>query len=80
MTESLSEAYDKLVQEAKLDSKPYKGGSEGVPVKWIFEGVTELLPIYEELEDGAELMYREHSRTKLKNLRKRVLTKKELCS
>ena len=77
---SLSQAYDKLVKEAKLDSKPYKGGPEGIPVKWVFEGVTELLPIYEELEDGSEIMYREYNRTKLKNLRKLVRSKKELCN
>ena len=74
---NLDEAYDKLVKEAKLDSKPYKGGPEGVPVQWVFEGVTELLPIYEELEDGSEIMYREYNRTKLKNLRKAVKGKNE---
>ena len=74
---SLNEAYDKLVKEASLSCKPYKGGTEGVPVQWVFEGVTELLPIYEEFEDGSEIMYREHNPTKLKNLRKLVRGKDE---
>jgi len=74
---SLDEAYDKLVKEAGLSCKPYKGGPEGVPVQWVFEGVTELLPIYEEFEDGSEIMYREHKPTKLKNLRKLVRRKNE---
>ena len=74
---SLDEAYDKLVKEAELDTKPYKGGKDGTPVKWVFEGVTELLPIYEELEDGSEIMYREHKPKKLKKLRKAVYEKNE---
>lgn len=72
---NLDEAYDKVVKEAGYQTKPYKGGPEGVPVKWVFEGVTELLPIYEEFEDGSEIMYREHNSTKLKNLRKAVRVK-----
>jgi len=66
-----------LVKEAQLETDPYKGGKEGVPVQWVFEGVTELLPIYEELEDGSEIMYREHNPTKLKNLRKAIRKKNE---
>ena len=74
---NLDEAYDKLVKEAQLETEPYKGGKEGVPVQWIFEGVTELLPIYEELEDGCEIMYREHNPKKLKTLRKAIREKNE---
>jgi hypothetical protein len=46
----------------------------GAEVKWIFEGVTELLPVYEEREDGAEIMWSENKQ-KLKKLRKRVRSK-----
>ncbi|WP_230659949.1 DUF4288 domain-containing protein [Psychrobacter sp. I-STPA10] len=67
--EDLSHAYDKVVANAKLMSEPYEGGLEAVPVQWRFEGITELLPIYEPLEDGAEIMYSERRR-KLKTLRK----------
>jgi len=77
---NLSQAYDKLVKAAQLDTKAYVDEGEELPVKWVFEGVVDLLPIYESLEDGAEIMYREHTRTKLKNLRKLVRSKAELCS
>lgn len=77
---SLSQAYDKLVKAAQLDTEAYVDEGEVLPVKWVFEGVVDLLPIYESLEDGAEIMYREHTRTKLKNLRKLVRSKAELCS
>ena len=72
---SLDEAYEKVVNEASYDTKPYKGGPEGVPVQWVFEGVTELLPIYNELEDGAEIMWIEHKPRKLKNIQKLVSPK-----
>lgn len=66
---SIAEAYDKTVSIAMDATKPYKGGSEGVDVQWVFEGITEVLPIYEEIEDGAEIMWRERTPRKLKNLR-----------
>ena len=72
---NVNEAYDKVVKIASEYTVPYKGGSQGVPVRWVFEGVTELLPIYEELADGSELMYKELNSTKLKNIKKRVRPK-----
>jgi hypothetical protein len=38
-------------------------------VRWVFEGVTELLPVYEDIEDGAEIMWAQHSPKMLKTLR-----------
>lgn len=76
----INEAYNKVVETAKLDTKPYKGGSQGIPVQWIFEGVTELLPIYEEIKDGSEIMWAEHRPTKLKNLRKLVRNKEKFST
>ena len=75
---SFDEAYDKVTEIGKQSSKPYKGGADGVPVQWVFEGVSELLPIYEKLEDGAEIMYREHHAKKLKDIRQYVREKREL--
>lgn len=69
---NLNEAYIKVIKIAKSGTKPYRGGHQGVPVQWLFEGVTELLPIYEKIEDGAEIMWAEHAPRKLKNLRKMV--------
>lgn len=72
--DSLDEAYEKLVAVAMRNTAPYKGGPEEVPVQWVFEGVTELLPIFEELVDGAEIMWAEHEAVKLEDLRKRAWT------
>jgi hypothetical protein len=75
--DDLDEAYDKIVQIGMENSIPYKGGPEAVDVQWVFEGVTEILPIYEEIEDGAEIMWASRKPRKLKNLRKWVRKKGE---
>jgi len=53
------QAYEKAVRVATDASEPYKGGPDGIDVQWVFEGVTELLPIYEEIDDGSEIMWSE---------------------
>ena len=75
---SLDHAYDKIVAIAKGATKPYKGGPKpGVDVQWLFEGVTELLPIYEKLEDGAEIMWAEHPLRSLTKIRSWAKKKKQ---
>ncbi|MDR2196015.1 MAG: DUF4288 domain-containing protein [Gallionellaceae bacterium] len=73
---SLNAAYTKVERIAKRHTKPYRGGpAPGVPVQWEYIGVTELLPIYEKLEDGAEISWTEHASRKLKTLKKWVKPK-----
>jgi hypothetical protein len=74
---NLDHAYTKTVAEARLHTRPYKGGKKGIDVQWIFEGVTEILPVYEKLEDRAEIMWAEHMPRKLKSIRRRVRKKGE---
>jgi hypothetical protein len=76
--ESFDEAYEKLVVVATENSQPYKGGPRGIDVQWVYEGVTELLPVYESLGDGCEIMWAKHAARKLKNLRGRIKAKEEL--
>lgn len=73
--QNLDEAYDKGMQVAQGNTQPYKGGPDGVPVQWKLLGITDVLPIYEELADGAEIMWAERAPRKLKNLRQMVGTK-----
>ena len=73
---NLDEAYEKTRGIAEEHTEPYKGGAEGVPVRWVYEGVSELLPIYEEIADGAEIMFSEYTK-KLKNIRARASAKKD---
>jgi hypothetical protein len=76
--ESFDEAYKKVEAKAILQTKPYKGGEKGALVQWIFEGVTDLLPIYEPLDDGAEIMWAEHEAIKLSKLKSMAGTVDEL--
>ena len=66
---SLREAHQKLVKLGKRPTKPYKGGADAVDVRWLFEGVIELLPVYEKIEDGGEIMWAERTRS-LKSIRR----------
>lgn len=75
--DSFDEAYEKLIKRAESETKPYKGGTEEADVKWELVGITDLVPIYEELEDGAEILWNKFNR-KLKTLEKWVYTKEEL--
>lgn len=70
--DNLDHVYDKIIAIATDASAPYSGGKQGIPVQWEFVGVTEILPIYEKLEDGCEIMWTEHAPRKLKNLRSRI--------
>ena len=74
---NIDEAYDKVESEALLATEPYKGGVEGIPVQWLFEGISELLPVYDEIEDGVEIMFGEYKQ-KLKNIKKRARSKKDV--
>lgn len=75
---SLEEAYDKVEAIGMAATEPYQGGPEGVDVQWVYEGVIDLLPVYEELEDGAEILWAERSK-KLGNLRARARTREQIC-
>ena len=71
---NLKEAYRKAVKIGKECTEPYKGGPDAIDVQWLFEGIIELLPVYEEIEDGSELMWGERTRTlkKIQQLAKKV--------
>jgi hypothetical protein len=73
---SLGEAYEKGKKVARNNAKPYKGGPQGVPVQWKLVGITQVLPIYEALEDGSEIAWAERAPRKLKNLKQMVGSKR----
>ena len=47
-------------------------------VEFVFEGLTSLIAIYEELEDGAEIIWQEHENKTLKTIQGWVKKKEEL--
>ena len=71
------EAYEKCLRFAYEDCEPYENEA-GQMVKLEFEGLTSLLPIYEALEDGAEIIWVEHTNKTAEQLRQMVKQKHEL--
>lgn len=71
----MDHAYDKAIQIGKKATGRYKGGPEGVPVQWKFVGITEILPIYEDIGDGAEILWAKRAPRKLRTLKQMVKPK-----
>ena len=64
-------------------SKALKLSGVGYPMRtnggeWRFVGISQLLPIYEEIEDGAEIMWEDHGRLPTKRIKQLVKSKKQL--
>ena len=74
-------AYRKAVAEGKRNSTPgwsRVGNPPGRLGRWVYEGLTSLLPVYEKLADGAELFWIDRGRTTLGAVRRRVKAKAQL--
>jgi uncharacterized protein DUF4288 len=71
-------AYEKAVKLASGAATEFgnqKGDRTG---RWVFEGLMSLLPIYEELEDGTEILWTEHENKTVAKVRSWVRQKHEL--
>lgn len=71
-------AYSKAVRLGSLNKSTFSDTTDKRTGRWVFEGLTSLLPIYDELEDGAEILWRDHSGRTLKRVRAMVKKKSEL--
>jgi hypothetical protein len=70
------EAYEKAIRLAQSESEFENNcGRKG---HWIFEGLTSLLPNYDELKDGTEILWEEHKNRTIAKIRSWVKSKKEL--
>ena len=69
------QAYRKAMKLANVGMPSKTDGGE-----WQFEGISLLLPIYEELVDGAEILWTDHGSIGLAKLKKLVKSKRELTS
>lgn len=74
---SPEEAFDKAIKLGK--EKNYKfTNSDKVEMESIFVGIGELLPIYEDIEDGAELMWNDYGFISNRRTMKMPYKKEEL--
>jgi hypothetical protein len=64
-------------------SKAMKLSSTGYPMRtnggeWRFVGISQLLPIYEDLEDGAEIMWEDRGKLPIKSIKRLAKSKRQL--
>lgn len=45
---------------------------------WHFEGLTSLLPVYDKIEDGSEVLWKEYSNRTVKTIKSFIKTRKDL--
>ena len=76
--DSILLAYDKVVKEEKKTRSSDVTELNGHKGRWVFEGIIDILPIYEEFEDMAELIWKEHRRVAVKTVKSQVYTRKEI--
>jgi uncharacterized protein DUF4288 len=73
------EAWRKAIAQGKLSEGNEAWDSEtGRKGAWHFEGLTSLLPIYDRLEHGAEIIWVEHAGRTVRRIRALVKKKEEL--
>jgi hypothetical protein len=71
-------AYKKAVRLGSSNRSTISDAAGKRTGRWVFEGLTSLLPIYDELEDGAEILWVDQSGRTLKTIRSKVKKKHEL--
>jgi hypothetical protein len=72
------EAYRKAEKTGRLEDGLECWNDDGRRGAWRYEGLTSLLPIYEELEDGAEILWRQYQNRTVKKIKLRVKLKHQL--
>ena len=71
-------AYKKAMAVGRRGEGSEAWNKRGRKGAWRFEGLTLLLPIYEELEDGAEVLWEEHDGRTVRKIREMVRSKSDL--
>ena len=75
--DSPEKAFDKAVKLGKEAEYKFKN-TDKIEMEWIFVGIGELLPIYEDIEDGAELMWNDYGFISNRRTMRMPYKKKEL--
>ena len=75
--DSPEKAFDKAVKLGKEAEYKFTN-SDKIEMEWIFVGIGELLPIYEDIEDGAELMQNDYGFISNRRTMRMPYKKKEL--
>ena len=77
---SIEEAYDKAIKIGRANySMRYKAAS-GKTCNWKVLGLSSLVPIYEDIEDGAEIAFTDEGSIAAKTSERMIKTKNEILS
>lgn len=71
-------AYEKAVKFASEDTTEFQNQKGDKTGRWIYEGLTSLLAIHDELQDGAEILWVEHENRTVAKIKSWVRQKHEL--
>lgn len=74
---SVDKAFDKAVKIGKEGEYKFLN-TENIEMQWVFVGIGELLPIYENIEDGAELMWKDYGYISNKRTMRMAYEKSEI--
>jgi len=70
---SREEAYRKAIKLGRAGNPSKTRGGE-----WRFSGISMLLPVYEKIEDGVEILWSDRGRLPVKKIKSLVKTKRQL--
>lgn len=77
---SAKEAFSKALKKGKEHNARYRAGDKGRPAQWIFRGLRQLIPIYEKIADGAEIMFETYENVAPSAAKKMVRARKNLAA
>jgi hypothetical protein len=75
------QAFQKVEKQGRTGRGEWSlyGGPPGRKGRWVFVGITDLLPIYERLSDGAEILWQERPNMSTAAIQKLVRKKNQLA-
>ncbi len=71
-------AYAKAIKCGKQASGEVKQNKPSRQRTWVFEGLTPLLPIYEEIDDCSEILWEQYERRTVRSIKSLVRSKRQL--
>jgi hypothetical protein len=74
------EAFERITNYHKKSQGTDIEEYNGIKGSWVFDGIVDLVPVYEELEDFSELRWTVCPRVSMKSITKRLLTKSKVLS
>lgn len=74
---SPEEAFDKATKIGKQNEYKFIN-NDNEEMEWAFVGIGELVPIYEDIEDGAELMWKDYGFISNRRTKRMIYEKEEL--